>query len=360
MPTQILQIGNCGVKSASLELQVKKSENGVSQSDEKKPKKSSKKKSDAKKSEARSPSDAKKETAESSGAEMSKGAEATAKKEPAKKEEGFGLVAIIIAVIVSFGAGAGALFFILRRRLAAALPPAPPKQIPSVLETAVVVVESKSLHTESAQVTVAAQTGEEPAKEKTASKTIPKSFDSAKPVAPVAPTYTDERAELPTSPQSAPKADAEKRSAPRTADKERELIAAENATPAISDVEKPTIEKTTLQEPTELGLLLDDNAIDLSDSRSKDLFILNTLAQESQTKKDDEPVSDQLLLPEETELLLDGSVQQKQETSLLAAYQMLATPEAEQAFMSQVTVCTMSKFQRGVQQPYMLPGISGK
>lgn len=309
----------------------------VIQNEEKKQKKSSKKK------EAKSQGDAKKSAPESGTTEATKGTESAAKKEPAKKDDGFGWATVLVAVVVSFAAGAGLLWVLFRRRLAAP-PPAPPKQIPSTLEAAVVVVESKVAHSEPVHHTMPQATpAEKPAQEKTAIQTD---------------TRKEDLREVATSGATQANSDARVKQTP-TVEQPAEKVTAKEEHPVPSPASKVGMDKmpTTPETAEASELLLDDNAIDLAENRSsnKDLLLLSALTQDTRADKEEDTLSDQLLLPEEPDLLLSEASQTGAPASLLPLYAALSTPESEKEFLRNVVVCTMSNFDEVFGNPALRP-----
>lgn len=337
--------------------------------------KSSAAKSDSKK-ESGANADAGKDAKENSDAKTGVG-DSKAADAATKKDTGFGWTAILVSVVVSLGAGAGIVLIFLRRRAQAPNATEPKALLPSV-EAEVVVVESKVVQpaakkeahiareafASEATRTSAPEFRVERASEK---PILPKSPPAPEPANISTPEKTLAREPTPLSESlNAPEKTVvkDKVAAPETpvagekvTESERRVVsekatALENIVPSAKS---PTPEKNAAAPTSDAdatGLLLDDNSVEAAlegKTSSKDLFMLNELAQKPKESSDDF-VSDQLLLPDETELLIEPESAPKEGTiatgfSLLSRYQRLTTPEEERDFMNHVRICTVSNFE---------------
>ncbi|PIO47325.1 MAG: hypothetical protein CMR00_10960 [[Chlorobium] sp. 445] len=115
--------------------------------------------------------------------------------------------------------------------------------------------------------------------------------------------------------------------------------------------EKKLTETNVPDSAGSIGMLLDDNNIEnaTGEASRTDLLMLNELEPKPKSEQSEEFVADQLLLPDEAELLIESDFASKdtaaQEISLLSCYQHLSTPEEERDFMNQVIICTISNFE---------------
>ncbi len=306
-----------------------------------------------------------------------KTAEATA-----KDNTGFGWTAIIISIIVSLGAGAGIVFIFLRRR--AQGPSAPKALLPST-EAETVVVESKvfqSAADQPADISSEALTSHagvssaaEPHIKHERETTIPPKSPPV-PERAFEPISADHRGSESTSTPDhttlsqstlapdrmltkenittpdttlahAPTAEPEKTVSHEKAQAFEKVTAEEKRTAS----EKKLTETNVPDSAGSIGMLLDDNNIEnaTGEASRTDLLMLNELEPKPKTEQSEEFVADQLLLPDEAELLIESDLASKdaaaQEISLLSRYQHLSTPEEERDFMNQVIICTISNFE---------------
>lgn len=322
-------------------------------------------KTESKKESSTSPDAAKENNDAKTVAPDRKTAEATA-----KDNTGFGWTAIIISIIVSLGAGAGIVFIFLRRQ--AQGPSAPKALLPST-EAEAVVVDSKVFQSAADKPTdissdaltshAGMSSAAEPHIKHERETTIPpksppvpeRAFEPISAVhrgseSPSTPDHTALSQSPPALEKTlahAPTAEPEKTVSHEKAQAVEKVIAEE--TRATS--EKKLTETNVPDSAGSIGMLLDDNSIEnaTGEASRTDLLMLNELEPKPKTEQSEEFVTDQLLLPDEAELLIESDLASKdtaaQEISLLSRYQHLSTPKEERDFMNQVIICTISNFE---------------
>ncbi|MFN3385568.1 MAG: hypothetical protein ACK42Y_03160 [Candidatus Thermochlorobacter sp.] len=289
---------------------------------------------------------------------------------PAKDNTGFGWTAIIISIIVSLGAGAGIVFIFLRRR--AQGPSAPKALLPST-EAEAIVVESKVFQSAADQPTdisseaftshAGMSSVAEPHIKHEREATIPPKSPPV-PERASEPISADHRGsegtstpDHPTLSQSPSALEKDLTHAPTAAPEKTVFHEKAQAFEKVIPEEKRATSEKKLTETNvpdsagSIGMLLDDNNIEnaTGEASRTDLFMLNELEPKPKTEQSEDFVADQLLLPDDAELLIESDLASKdataQEISLLSRYQHLSTPEEERDFMNQVIICTISNFE---------------
>ncbi len=330
---------------------------GVFQSEEKKDKKkpkqttktAKKKSNESEKESNQSKADTKEGT--------DKAPETVAKKEVAKKEEGLSWTVVIMIAVVSIGAGAGIVLLLVRRKSATTMPAAKPRALLGSADAEVIVVDSRVLHQETAseETAVRKATTREPTpvvtEPRTEKSNEPSLLQKSAPVQP-APTPLPTRQTLPAQTAMGEKVLTPEKPASdkkeNTPEKVETIV--KNAVP-----EKPDTIRTSETDPT--SMLLDDNSIDLRESgtSNKDFALLNELTQKPEGEHSEEFISDQLILPEDEDLLIEPDSTTAKEVSLLKIYQSISTPEEESNFMSKVWIGTISNFEEVFGNPTAKP-----
>jgi hypothetical protein len=327
------------------------------QSDEKKDKKKPKQTTKT----AKKKSNESEKESNQSKAEIKEGSDKTpetvAKKEVAKKEEGLSWAVVMVIAVVSIGAGAGIVLLLMRRKSETTTSAAKPKALLGSADAEVIVVESRVLRQEptSEETAVRKEMTREPtpvvSEFRTEQSNEPSLLQKSAPVQP-APTPLPTRQTPP-----AQTAMGERVLTPEKPAADKKENAPEKVETTAKNVKPEEPDTVRTSETDTTSMLLDDNSIDLRENgtSNKDFALLNELTQKPETEHSEELISDQLILPEDEDLLIDSDSMTAKEVSLLKIYQSISTPEEESEFMSKVWIGTISNFEEVFGNPTVKP-----